>query len=344
MTEVTRPVAETTSAVAETMRPVAETSEPAAWLQSAGFQTREVQPLPGVVSPRRYFRAVFDDGSGAILANYPPEVRGTCQRFLRTTAILEGAGVRVPRVLASDCQAGWMLVEDLGPETLGDWGKGRPWSELGAWFENALELADRVSRLPTDGLAELNPLLDGELLARELKQTWDLFLEPKGLVSDAALAADLQAALDAVCGNLGAETPVPCHRDFMVRNLMPLPEHGKLAVLDHQDLRLGPPLYDLGSLLNDTLFPPPEAEEAILAAVAASPADRTRYHRAAAQRTLKAVGTYASFARRGADRHLPLIPPTLARFVEHFARVPEGGSLAARLAASWSPALEPLGH
>jgi aminoglycoside/choline kinase family phosphotransferase len=316
---------EVSAAMTEAIKFVVETSEPAAWLQSAGFAAREIQPLPGDVSPRRYFRAVFEDGSGAILANYPPEVRGTCQRFLRTTAILEGAGVRVPRVLASDCAEGWMLVEDLGPETLGDRGKGRPWSELGAWFENALELADRVSRLPVDGLAELNPLLGSELLARELKQTWDLFLEPKGLVSDPALAADLQAALDAVCGNLGAETPVPCHRDFMVRNLMPLSEPGKLAVLDHQDLRLGPPLYDLGSLLNDTLFPPPEAEEAILAAVAPSPA----------------VGTYASFARRGADRHLPLIPPTLARFVDHFARVPEGGSLAARLAAAWSPALEP---
>jgi N-acetylmuramate 1-kinase len=328
----------------EVIRAVAESIEPSAWLQSAGFPPREIQPLSGDVSPRRYFRAVLGDGSSAILAAYPPEVRSTCQRFLRTTAILEAAGVRVPRVLASDCQEGWMLVEDLGAETLGDWGKGRPWSELGASFEHALELADRVARLPLDGLAELNPTLGGELLARELKQTWDLFLEPRGLVSDPALAADLQAALDAVCDNLGAETPVPCHRDFMVRNLMPLPEPGKLAVLDHQDLRLGPPLYDLGSLLNDTLFPPPEAEEAILAVVAASPADRTRYHRAAAQRTLKAVGTYASFARRGADRHLPLIPPTLARFVDHFARIPEGESLAARLAAAWSPALEPPRH
>src|SRR5215203_2358710 len=321
-----------------------ETAGPVAWLQSAGFAPREIQPLPGDVSPRRYFRAVFEDRPSAIFATYPAEVRGTCERFLRTTAILDGAGVRVPRVFASDCEAGWMLVEDLGPDTLGDWGKGRPWSELDPWFERALDLAARVSRLPADGLAELNPVLGGELLARELKQTWDLFLEPEGLVSDPALAADLRAALDAMCGHLGAEAPVPCHRDFMVRNLMPLSGTGELAVLAHQDLRLGPPLYDVASLLNDTLFPPADAEAAILNAVAASPADRARYHRAAAQRTLKAVGTYASFARRGADRHLPLIPPTLARFVDHFARIPEGEVLAARLAGAWSPALEPPRH
>jgi len=237
-----------------------------------------------------------------------------------------------------------MLVEDLGPQTLGDWGRGRPWSELAAFFEEGLEIAGRIARLPLEGLAELNPTLGRELLAKELQQTWDLFLEPNGLLSDPALAADLRTALDQVCENLGAETPVPCHRDFMVRNLMPLgdpAETGGLAVLDHQDLRLGPPLYDVASLFNDTLFPPPEAEEALLGACHA---DRAQYHRAAAQRTLKAVGTYASFARRGASRHLPLIPPTLARFVDHFARIPEGDPLAARLAAAWSPVLEPSEH
>jgi aminoglycoside/choline kinase family phosphotransferase len=316
----------------------AGTDEPAAWLDSVGFMPREIEPLPGDVSPRRYFRAVLADGGSAILATYPPEVRSTCPRFLRTTSILEGIGVRVPRVLASDCEAGWMLVEDLGPRTLGDWGRGRPWSEIQPIFEQALEIADRISRLPQEGLAELNPVLDRELLATELWKTWDLFLEPKGLVSDPALAAELREALDRLCENLGAEEPVPCHRDFMVRNLML--GDGVLAVLDHQDLRLGPPFYDVASLLNDTLFPPPQSEAALLGPLYGDP----RYHRAAAQRTLKAVGTYASFALRGANRHLPLIPPTLARFVDHFARIPEGAALAGRLAEVWRPVLGPPAH
>lgn len=329
---------EAATAMTEPIKVMARADEPAAWLASAGFAPRAIEPLPGDVSPRRYFRAVLADGGSAILATYPPEIRSTCQRFLTTTAILEGIGVRVPRVLASDCEAGWMLVEDLGPRTLGDWGKGRPWSELNPFFEQALEIADRIARLPVDPantLAELNPLLGCELLARELQQTWDLFLEPQGLVSDPALAADLREALNRLCENLGAEEPVPCHRDFMVRNLMV--GEGDLAILDHQDLRLGPPLYDVASLLNDTLFPPPEVEEALLGAFNGDP----RYHRAAAQRTLKAVGTYASFARRGANRHLPLIPPTLARFVDHFALVPEGAALGARLTEVWRPVLEP---
>jgi aminoglycoside/choline kinase family phosphotransferase len=302
------------------------------WLASAGFAASGIEPLQGDVSPRRYARVAGPDGATAILATYPPDIRSTCTRFLRTTGLLQDAGVPVPRVLASSCDDGWMLVQDLGLQALGEWGHGRPWEEVGPWFERALGLADRISRIPVASLDGLNPTLGSELLSKELAQTWDLFLEPNDLTGPSGA---LREALDAVCTNLGAETPVACHRDFMVRNLMPC--GGDLVVLDHQDLRLGPPLYDLASLLNDTIFPSPEAEDALLAAAGAgSPEDRVRYHRAAAQRTLKAVGTYMSFARRGADRHLPLVPPTLARCLEHLARVPEGAGVARDLAAVWN--------
>jgi aminoglycoside/choline kinase family phosphotransferase len=311
------------------------------WLARLGLRLENVQPLAGDVSPRRYARLTFEDGATAILARYPQEISAVCVRFLRTTEILEGAGVRVPRVLAATCDGrGWMLLEDLGPRTLGD-RKGRPWSELAAYFEDAVAIIARITGLPTPDLAELNPALGRELLKKELAQTWEVFLEPRGLTGDPALAGALRAALDAICESLGDEATVPCHRDFMARNLMPLAGTPKVAVLDHQDLRLGPPFYDLASLLNDTLFPPPEAEEALLAAALASPADRIRYHRAAAQRTLKAVGTYAAFARRGAERHLPLIGPTLSRCLHHLALLPESAPLIPDLARVWGPALPP---
>lgn len=306
-----------------------------AWLAAAGFPACEPRPLPGDVSPRRYTRLVGADGGSAILATYPPEIRGTCARFLRTTELLEQAGVPVPRVLAADCDAGWMLVEDLGPQTLAEWGRGRAWSELQPYFERAIELADRIGRIPLASLDGLNPRLDGALLRKELAQTWDLFLQPRGLTGGETLTRALSAALDAICANLDADAPISCHRDFMVRNLMPVPGAG-LIVLDHQDLRPGPPAYDLASLLNDTLFPPPEVEEALLSRTAI---DRLSYHRAAAQRTLKAVGTYTSFALRGADRHLPLVPPTLGRCLAHLACVPESAPLVSDLAEAWAAVL-----
>jgi N-acetylmuramate 1-kinase len=307
----------------------------------------QIQPLPGDVSPRRYTRVVFSDEASAILATYPPEARATCPRFLRTSELLTGTGVPVPRVLAADCDRGFMLVEDLGAQTLADW-KDRPWSLLSLYFERAVRLGERIARLPVESVADLNPRLDGALLRRELQQTWDLFLAPRGLTGDGVLTEALRVALDAICDRLGSGPAAPCHRDFMSRNLMPLDDQGGLAVLDHQDLRLGPAFYDLASLLNDTLFPPPEIEEELLAAALpnlqaqtgdTASAARTEYHRAAAQRTLKAVGTYTSFSLRGADRHLPLIGPTLSRCLGHLARIPEGEALAENLGRLWWPVL-----
>jgi len=90
--------------------------------------------------------------------------------------------------------------------------------------------------------------------------------------------------------------------------------------------------------LNDTIFPPAEAEDSLLEMF--SPTERTIFHRTAAQRTLKAVGTYASFAQRGAARHLPLIAPTLASCLRHMAQVPETHALVDDLAKAWHRALQ----
>ena len=314
-----------------------------AWLAGSGHPVEALEPLSGDVSPRRYARLALKGGRTAILATYPPDIRATCPRFLATTALLAEAGVRVPRVLAADCERGFMLLEDLGPLTFADWAlaTGRPWSELTPYFMDALTQARQIAALPPGSVAALSPLLGRELLEKELRQTWDLFLEPRGPLGDTEETAALAALLSELCARLAQDPPVPCHRDFMARNLMPLPGAPNVAVLDHQDLRLGPPAYDLASLLNDTLFPTPEVEEALLAVAAPTPEERLRYHRAAAQRTLKAVGTYAAFARRGAPRHLPLIPATLGRSLGHLERLPEAAALAPRLARLWRPALEP---
>jgi hypothetical protein len=45
------------------------------------------------------------------------------------------------------------------------------------------------------------------------------------------------------------------------------------------------------------------------------------------QRSLKAVGTYLAFARRGKLRHLPLVAPTLERALRFFPDLPETAGL-----------------
>lgn len=305
-------------------------AEVASWLRASGFEPHERSELPGDVSPRRYARLRDRGGASAILATYPPEVRGACPRFLHTTRLLAAAGVRVPAVLASDCERGWMLLEDLGPQTLAE-SSALPADELAACFADAAEQAGRIGRLPRGEAEELNPPLDRALMLRELSQTWELVLRPRGLSGE--LAEELERGLAELCTRLAASPPAVCHRDFMARNLIPVAP-GRVAVLDHQDLRLGPPAYDLASLLNDTLFPSATLEQSLLAASLGAEVSREQYHRAAAQRTLKAVGTYASFARRGVSRHVPLIAPTLERSLHHLSCLGETRDLVPALRTS----------
>ena len=306
----------------------------AAWLAARGHALRATASLSGDVSPRRYARLTLDRPPTAILAVYPPEIAATGERFTRTTAILQAAGVRVPAILDWDAAAGWMLLEDVGPTTLHEHGA-RGWDALVPCYEAAIGHLERIRGLEPRPLAALNPPLDRALLERELRQTWELVLEPRGLAGEPAVQRELAGFLAELCAQVAAAPPVPCHRDFMPRNLVPLGGGPEIAVLDHQDLRLGPPAYDLAALLNDSLFPPPPVESRLLRAAARLEIASDAYHRAALQRTLKAVGTYASFARRGADRHLPLIEPTLGAALRHLRALPDGRALAAALAPRW---------
>jgi hypothetical protein len=306
----------------------------AAWLAEHGFAAVALEPMPGDVSPRRYLRVRAGDGSTAILALYPEPGRDSCDRFTATTALLERAGVRVPRILATDRERGAMLLEDLGPRTLYDL-ETEPWEILEPFFERAVDAVARIRALPRHEVESLNPPLDRALLERELDKTCAVFLRPRGLLGEAAERGAFETALAELCARLAALEPLACHRDFMARNLVPLPG-GEVAVLDHQDLRLGPPQYDLASLLNDSLFPPPAVEARMLDL--GPPAEPLGYRRAAAQRTLKAVGTFAAFAERGAERHLRLIPPTLRRALDHLEALPEFAPVAPALRRRWAAA------
>jgi len=296
--------------------------EVSSWLNQQGLAAKSLTTLPGDVSRRRYLRVELDDDE-VIVAIYPPEIRLSCRNFVDTTQLLSAAGVRVPQVMVSDCERGLMVLEDVGSKTLYQQ-RAIDWSTLIPHFWQATADLERIRSLPANKVGRLNPPLDAELLWRELEQTWKVLFEPWGIVTEQTFSDALRSGLRQLCVHLGADLPVPCHRDFMARNLVPVAPYPVLAVLDHQDLRLGPRHYDLASLLNDSLFPTAELEEEILSRCIDEPGEqRIMYHRAAAQRTLKATGTYENFAQRGVERHRVLIPTTLKRSLQHLRELPE---------------------
>lgn len=304
----------------------------AGWLRRQGHGRDRLTPLAGDVSPRQYVRAEGGDGRPLIVALYPPAMRATGERFLATTELLTEARVPVPEVLDWNPRDGWMLLSDAGDRAVHDAVAGGD-SALGYW-RRAIGLLDRLALLDRGRVAAVNDALDPTTLRRELLQSWDLVLEPEGLVGRGSLTEDFRWALFSLCDRLGEAEPTPCHRDFMARNLL-LDGGGELVVIDHQDLRLGPPLYDLASLLNDTLYVDEREEAELLDLARVGRPDREAYHRAAAQRALKIVGTFAAFAERGVDRYLRLIPRSLAAARRHLERLPESAPVMRDLRPAW---------
>ena len=300
-------------------------------LESGEARVDRVEPLPGDVSARRYYRLHLEGGGTAVAAVYPTDLAGACRRFLRTGALLASVGVRVPGIELAACERSVMIVEDLGDRTLFDLG-GAGWEALAPWYAKASAVLVAIRGLPRRDVEALgNEPLGTDLLLRELDRTWAVLIEPRRLLPR-ELSDRLREVLTATCGRMGDGDLVPCHRDLMARNLVPL-EAGELAILDHQDLRLGPSAYDLASLLNDSLFPPPELEEALLAeALPALGLGHEAYHDAALHRTLKAAGTFAAAATA---RHERLLPATLGRALRHLRRVAGGADLAEEVERLW---------
>ncbi|MEO8276144.1 MAG: phosphotransferase [Thermoanaerobaculia bacterium] len=301
------------------------------WLRNAGIESDPPIALAGDVSQRRYFRLRRRDGVSLLATHYPEDLRAAMARFVGARELLDRSGIRVPEILRTDPAGGWMIVEDLGDATIFESGDltHAEGSVLPGRVVAAVEVAQRVARLDRSAVTALgSPPLDGTALARELDPTFQYLFDPQGLAAFSDDRRAFRLALDDLCYRLAKSELVPCHRDFMARNLLPV--SGGVAVIDFQDVRLGPAGYDLASLLNDSYFPDPDLEEALLPGEWKSGGAPDQYSRAVVQRCLKAAGTFARFAARGNRRHVPLIAPTLHRAVRHLERLPE-------IAASFRP-------
>jgi aminoglycoside/choline kinase family phosphotransferase len=302
-------------------------------LATKGFPALGVEPLAGDLSQRRYFRVRLAAGGSLLAAHYPADLGAVAERFVRAREILAAAGVAVPAILDATFDSGWMLLEDLGPRTVFD--LACEGEDVTRFLPRAIEAGRRIAALDPAAVAALgSPPLDEALLARELGVTFEHLFMARGLGAEGVAGERFRQALFELCARLAADPVRPCHRDFMVRNLLPLADGG-VAVIDFQDLRLGPPAYDFASLLNDSLFVGAERESDELARSLPAGSSLEGYARAVAQRALKAAGTFARSAASGKPHHLPLIAPTLSRAAAHLARLPETAAPFAGIGRWW---------
>lgn len=295
---------------------------------------------------RSYWRTTGTTPS-RIVMDSPPD-KEDVRPWLRVRALLEGGGVRVPQVLAEDAGAGFLLLEDLGTDT---YLHAIHADNADLLFDDAVTQLLRLQSIPVpDGF----PAYDEALLLRELRLFDEWFCgHHLALVLDCDDLERLDLAHRRLIDAALAQPQVLVHRDFMPRNLMPVP--GGPAVLDFQDAVRGPIAYDPLSLFKDAFLSWPQdrvdawvAHYHARAAEAGLPVpDLARFRHdfdlVGVQRHLKVIGIFARLNHRdGKPRYLQDVPRFFAYLDAVVPRHPELAPLQELLETRVKPAMRVL--
>ncbi len=211
-----------------------------------------LRPASADASFRRYLRIDTATGASRIVMDAPPD-KENCKPFVQVQGLMAAAGLNVPQILAFDEPTGFMLLSDLGHQTVIERLNPEKPQDAYAWYQQATDVLLQWQKASTPGVL---PAYDEALLRRELALFPDWYLaKHRAVTLDDQQQATLQSAFDAIVAHNLAAPSVYVHRDFMTRNLMaPVEAGAPLGVLDFQDAVYGPITYDIASLLRDAFI------------------------------------------------------------------------------------------
>jgi N-acetylmuramate 1-kinase len=325
------------------------------FLKRAGLADAQRAHMQGDASTRSYERLALGERK-VILMNAPrrpdgPPVRDglpygavahlaeDAKAFVAMARALREQGLSAPEVTASDLERGFLLLEDLGTEGIV---AGDPPAPIEERYNAALDVLADLHKRSLPGLLYVAPGIDHRIPNYDL----DAFLIEAELLLDwyvpyrnRAIGADARAEfLRLWRAALAPAIKVPqtwVLRDYHSPNLLWLPAREglkRVGLLDFQDALMGPPAYDVASLLQDARVDVPESVEINLLGryvKARLDADKTfvapafvqLYVTLGAQRATKILGIFARLDRRDGKpqylRHLPRVWRYLRRCLMH---------------------------
>jgi len=218
-------------------------------------QVENVEKLTGDASTRRYYR-VYSEGVSYVACLDTPNSENTENNFLTLQRVLNDEGVRVPKIIDRDLTKGYILQEDLGDATFLK--ELPPMSELEEFdfYKSAIDLVAKIHLIDTNkyGAEKFTQLsFDFEKLFSEMEFSKKFFLHRfLGVNPESMEVKKLYLELGKICRDLEQLPRVLVHRDYHSRNLMI--KNKEQVVIDFQDARMGTPLYDIASLLDDCYY------------------------------------------------------------------------------------------
>ncbi|MES2729321.1 MAG: phosphotransferase [Pseudomonadota bacterium] len=225
----------------------------APFLSQAGLADAKIAFLASDCSARTYYRLTPATGGGTkVLMHCQDAVtRGEMPAFLKIANDMTANGLNAPHILATDLDAGYMILNDLGDTRVSVQLEKTPEREA-ELYTLATDVLIRFAQLPPVAYQDLPDFRQGPFVKGHRRiMDWYVPSILKRQVTDAEIATYMQAFQSL----WDALPPLPngfVHGDFHLDNLMFLEgENGvkRAGVLDFQDASQGPPVYDLVNLL-----------------------------------------------------------------------------------------------
>jgi aminoglycoside/choline kinase family phosphotransferase len=216
-----------------------------------------VEKLTGDASTRKYYRIWTKKKSYVACLDNPSIDDHEEPTFLKLQKVLHDENVRVPLILDKELSTGYILEEDLGDITfLKEIAQINSLKDEYDFYTKAIDLMQSIHKIDINKYKneEFTKLaFDTEKLYAEMEFTKKYFLKMYlGLDVSTAPIEKLFARLYEMCLTISNEPRTLVHRDYHSRNLMI--KDGEQIVIDFQDARMGTPLYDLVSLLEDCYY------------------------------------------------------------------------------------------
>ncbi|MGA7120541.1 MAG: phosphotransferase [Polyangiaceae bacterium] len=294
------------------------------------------EPMAGGASTRCYFRVKLPGRPATAVAMFVPDgakaeevakdgaPRGARWPFLEVRDLLAERGVDVPALYGEDVARGWLLLEDLGDETLANFLLGHPERREEMYVRAVSDLArgqKLLDQLP-EGCVVASRAFDDELLSWEMHHFREWALEARGIALSPSDRGVFDGIVERLSRRIAAWPRAFVHRDYQSRNLMVRGDR-RLCWIDFQDALLGPRVYDLVALLNDSyqVFDPAFVDARLddyARARSVDPPERRSIGRefdlVTVQRKLKDAGRFVFIDRvKGNGSFLKFVEPTIAK-------------------------------
>lgn len=239
------------------------------WLESLPpelrLQPQSLRIASADASFRRYLRiSTLDPRHPTLIIMDAPTEHENSRPFVHVAQIMQTAGIRVPEILNWNEPHGFMLISDLGSQTILEALNASIAPTTTEWEPDMvlaknlltqatqilirLQLASKLGELPVFGESHVH---------RDLHLFPDWYIgQHRQITLTPEQQNTLHTTFNLIAQRVLACAPVYMHRDYMPRNIMlgtpqANGQTSELGLLDFQDATYGPITYDIASLMRD---------------------------------------------------------------------------------------------